>query len=236
MNGLERELGAVTLDLSPLPDFGPTVRAAIRRRRRRRRGGALAALAATLALVAAAAATPSRSALFGWLGLGGVTLERVAELPPAGQRTPRWLGEPVTLEVAEAAVDFPLRLPGLAGLGEPHVYIDVDAPSPVVTVLYGAPQNPRLLLSEWRGDAETHFHKLIDFSTRTERLRIEGAPGLWVEGPPHEIFYLASDGTFANTPVYTFGNVLVWVRDGVSHRLELVGSLEDARQLAAALD
>lgn len=236
MNGLERELGAVRLDLSPVPDFEPPVRAAIARRRRQRRAGALAALAATLALAAAAVASPSRSALIGWLGLGGVTLERVVELPPGGLRTPEWLGEPVTLEVAEGAVDFPLRLPKVAGLGESHVFLDVDAPSPVVTVVYGAPERPRLLLSEWRGDAAPHFHKLIEFSVHTERVRIDGAPGLWVEGPPHEIFYLAADGTFANTPVYTFGNVLVWVRDGVSHRLELVGSLEDARQVAGTLD
>ena len=236
MNGLERELAAITLDVGPVPDFETRVRSVLTQRRRRRRVGALAVLAAALTLTAAVVAPTSRSAMLQWLGLGGVTLERVADLPPAGIRTPRYLGDPVQFSTARDAVDFPVRVPRLAGLGERHVFLDDEAPSPVVTIVYGSPENPLLLLSEWRGDTRPHFHKLIGFSARTERVRIGGAPGLWVEGPPHEIFYLATDGSFANTPVYTFGDVLIWVRRGVSHRLELIGSLADARQVAGSLD
>jgi hypothetical protein len=233
---LERELAALRLDLAPVPDLAPRVRAAIVRRRRRRRAAVLGALAVSLSIASAAVASPSRSALLDWLGLGGLTIERVAELPPADLRTAEAFGTPAALDEARDAVDFRVRLPELGDLGERHVYLDRSAPSPIVTVVYGIPERPRLLLSEWRGDAQPHFRKLIDFSVHTERVRIEGASGIWIEGAPHEIFYSAGDGTFENTPVYTFGNVLVWVRDGVTHRVELDGSLADAREVAESLD
>jgi hypothetical protein len=231
---LERELAALRLDLDLVPDLAPRVRAAIVRRRRRRRATVLGALAGLLSVAAAFAASPSRSALLDWLGLGGVTIERVAELSPGDLRTAESFGSPTGFDHAQDAVDFRVRLPELGGLGERQVYLDLDAPSPIVTVVYGSPERPRLLLSEWRGDARPYFHKLIDFSVHTERVRVEGAPGIWIEGAPHEIFYATRDGSFA-TPVYTFGNVLVWIRDGVTHRLELDGSLADAREVVASL-
>jgi hypothetical protein len=234
VTALERELTAVQIELPQAPDFTGSVLARVRRARRRRRLS-LAAAVAVAALAAVLAVPTARTAVLRWAGLGGVTIERVPALPATSLRTAAAFGTPVDLARAARSVDFDVRLPRLDGLPARGLYLDRDAPSPIVTAVYGAARRPTIVLSEWRGNVERHFHKLVRYSAATKAVRIDDAPGLWVAGPPHAIFYLARDGSFGETPVYTTGNVLVWLRNGVSYRLELDGTLDEARGIAESL-
>jgi hypothetical protein len=234
VTALERELAAVRLDLPPAPDVTAAVLARVKRARTRRRVW-IAAVAAAAALAMAFAVPTARTSILHWVGLGGVTIERVPSLPKTSLRTAASFGSPVSRDDAVDAVDFGVRLPRLEGLPPRHLYLDRDAPSPIVTAVYGDPRRPTIVLSEWRGNVAPHFHKLVRYSTATTFVRVEGTRAIWVTGPPHAVFYLARDGTFAEAPVYTTGNVLVWLRHGVSHRLELDGSLGAALRVVRGL-
>ena len=49
---------------------------------------------------------------------------------------------------------------------------------------------------------------------------MNGRPGLWLEGGPHTLTYLGRDLGFRERTVLIHGNVLLWLRDGITMRLE----------------
>jgi hypothetical protein len=219
------------------PDVLPAVTGRIARRQRQR-----IALLLVLVLVAVAAAVvatspDARSSILRWMGIRGVEIERVPALPPVASLTgTEAFGRPTTPAAAQEAVDFRLRAPKLAGLGQPdRVYVDGSVPDGLVTFVWGPLGRPRLLLSEWRGNTKVHFHKLVRFAASTKRVRVDGDPGIWVSGPPHAVFFRDADGAFAETPVRLAGNVLLWMRGDLSYRLEVDAPLADALEIAEAV-
>jgi hypothetical protein len=237
---IERELKELSawIDFPPGPSVLPALRDRIARRRRRARAGLALVLALVVAGGAVLASSPSaRSSILRWMGIEGVELERVPRLPAtvtlAGPEAP---GRRVTLARAAAAARFGLRLPHLKGLGAPdRVYLDRSIPDGLVSFVWGTPAGPRLLLSEWRGDTKAHFHKLVQFSVKTRRVRIESGPGIWVSGPPHAVFFRDALGYFSETQVRLAGNVLIWMRGDLSYRLEADVRLADAVTIAESL-
>jgi hypothetical protein len=159
MTALERELAAVRLDLPPAPDVSAAVLARVRRVRTRRRTW-IAVVAAAVAVAAAFAVPTARTSILRWVGLGGVTIERVPSLHATSLRTAASFGTPVG---RVDGLDFGVRLPRLEGLPPRHLYLDRDAPSPILTAVYGDPDRPAIVLSEWRGNVAPHFHKLVRY-------------------------------------------------------------------------
>jgi hypothetical protein len=164
----------------------------------------------------------------------GIRIRHVERLPDVRLTSPPPFGREVALSEATRGVEFTLLLP--QDLGSPgRLYLDRDrSGSPIVTAIYGGDEWARLVLTQWTGRAIL-FDKLLTFPGRTEYVDVGGAPGVWIEGPEHAVFYLGSFGAEERIGGYLAGNVLSWQRGRVSYRLEAGVSRRRAVELAATL-
>lgn len=161
----------------------------------------------------------------------GVRLRHVERLPSSALSQPLEAGRQVSLEEAKRVAPFTvLLLPGLAERA--RYFLDRDtAGNPVVTAVYGS----ALVLTEWTG-GPVLFDKLLTYDARTEYVDVGGAPGIWIEGPEHAVFYLGLSGHEHRVAGHLAGNVLVWQRNTRTYRLEADVSSERALKLAASLE
>lgn len=204
-------------------------------------------LAGVALLVAAAcallAASPgARSAVLDLLDrVPGIEIERTSVLPTAPYRQfPAW-GMPVSLERAEALFRAPLLLP--KDLGDPdRVYWAPFPPGDPITAIWGNDREGRLVVTQWRVGGPYLFYKVLTSETNVESVSVDGAPGVWMHGGDHIVFYLApgernpdlalhhrSEGVLA-------GNVLAWRNGDLLYRLEAQVSKERALELARSLE
>jgi hypothetical protein len=176
----------------------------------RRRLVLAVALAVLLAAAGALAAT-------GVIHFGGATIKRVDRLPAANPVASMQLGTPV--RIAEARRLLPgLRLP--RRLENPDAaYQD---PRAVSFVYLDAQRRPRAILAVLREGPEL-LQKLVGVSTQIRRVRVDGAPGLYVAGT-HVVDFLYGPGRRLSRPT------VLWQRDGLLYRLEAA----DALTLASA--
>ncbi|HTI30082.1 MAG TPA: hypothetical protein VL687_06970, partial [Methylomirabilota bacterium] len=202
------------------------------------RGLALA-VAATILLVGIAAA-------FG-LGLGGLrlTFGPASFSPAPSLLVGPGLGEATTLDDARRDVEFALRVPELAELGDPDlVYLAEPPTGGAVTLLYGErpgfPPDPGtgigLIVTEFRADIGPElFEKLIDTGVRVTATEVNGNAGWWVAGGDHFFFYRDANGRVVDTTLRLASDTLIWEEDGVTHRVERAPSLADALRVAESL-
>lgn len=183
-----------------------------------------------LALGAALAVPPSRDAIPRVIGLRGVSIKRVPNVPPipaggaAGARL--GLGEPITLARAGHAAVFTALLP-------PHgavAYLARDVPGGRISVLVGP-----VLITEFRGTAQPFIFKLIGPGTRPTTTRVNGAQGIYLSGAPHEVLFQASNGQIRTDRLRLAGNVLVWQQGPLIVRIEGTRTLRDALAVARSL-
>jgi hypothetical protein len=221
MTELERALVALgaQVEFPPTPDLGGTVRTRLERRRWFR-PLVFAVAAVVVGVGIALAVPPARSAIFRFFHIGAATVEQVETLPPAQQRSlVSGLGQPLVREDAEMAAGFGIRLP--AGVMPTRYYAQ---PGLIATLLRvdGKP----LLLAELRGDQMGLFKKFVSPATTVEPVEV-GDFGLWIHGGPHVLVW---DDHRAETRLA--GNVLVWLSQGTTYRLE--AQLDKSRMLALA--
>ena len=243
MSMLERELLAVGADAFPAtPDVSRAVTARLEREptpmRKARRRSMLVLVAAVLvvAVLSAAFAVPqARSRILHWLGIGGVRIVFVDTLPAVDTDRIPSIGVPVSLTEARQRVGFDILVPG-DDVGPPDaVYVGhfmVDE----VTLLYGAPRQVRLLLTEVGGKLNLAFAaKFVQANTHVRRLTIGGLPALWIEGALHEFVFLTPTGQIASAPLRLDKNTLLWQRPGLLLRLEGDVTLAQALRIAHSL-
>jgi hypothetical protein len=229
---LERRLAALgaTLELPPAADVVPAVLARLPARRRRRRAArrtVAVAFAATLLLAGAAMAVPpTRHAVLRILGLRGVTIERLPQLPALPATARVGLGVAIPLNRARHAADFVALLPP----GSSAAYLAHDLPGGRISLRTG-----RLLIIEFRGTAGLYLFKIIGPATRVKPLRINGGAGVYVSGAPHEVFFQTRTGQVRTDRVRLAGNVLVWQQGPLIIRIEGARTLGQARALARSL-
>jgi hypothetical protein len=219
-----RELGN-QVEFPPTPDLAPAVRNRLRRRRSFRRPVAIA-LAVLVVVLGAVLAVPSaRTALLDWLGIKGARIVRVEKLPPAPVIGNLDLGRPLTLAEARR------RFRGLVVPKEKpdRVYLSKEIPGGKITLIWGSPIQPRLLLTEFRGEA--FIEKLVRPETKVERVEVNGAPGAWVEGQ-HVLFYRDREGQTREDTARLAGRTLLWQRGDVTLRLEGRISRDEALRIA----
>ena len=209
-----RLLGA-ELDWPPEPSLAPRVaaQAGTPRRRSLRRPLALAFAVLAVSVAVAMAVPPARSAILDFFGIGGVEIHRVETLPrlPAERAAP---GVRVPLAEARNSVDFDLVVP--------DGYRSVYYTSGIVTFVW-----PDRLLMELQGD-EQLLKKVVDQQARVDWVDVNGHPGVWIAGARHGLYLPGGEARLA-------GNTLIWVRDGVTYRLEGELSLDRALALARSL-
>jgi hypothetical protein len=216
------------LEYPPAPDLAPAVSERVRgmrspRRLPSRRLPALAAAALLLFACGAAAAVPaSRHALLDWLGLRGVHIERVPRLPalppgPAGGDLE--LGTRTTLPAARAHVSFHVLVPSTP---PDEIYFARAPAGGRVSLVYAARGGrPRMLVTEFRGRQPRDFlFKTLGPGTTAEPLRVNGDPGVWIAGRPHELVFMDANGQPRSDSVRLAGNTLLWQHGDVLVRLE----------------
>jgi hypothetical protein len=204
------------LDYPETPDLVGPVRRRLAEGRRpvTWRRPVLIALAVLLVAVAAALAVPqARSEILDWLGIGGVTVRYVDDLPTVEKRQAALaLGQQMSLEEARERSAFGIRVPRRKGLEDPDVY---RGDFGQVSFLYGSEEEPRLLITQLLGTGS--LEKLLQTETDVELINVDGAEGAWLEGGEHVLFF-PSVGPESQRLV---GNVLILERkDGVTVRIE----------------
>jgi hypothetical protein len=193
---------------------------------------ALAALA--VAVGAVLAVEPARTALLDFLRIGGVSVERVDRLPPVEPRAPLGLGPRVTLAEARRAVDFPVLVPERAGTPE-AVFLSRGIPGGAVSLLYGNEGDPRLLVTQFRGYVGPELVKKVADETTFTGVLVRGREGWWLSGAPHAVIFRDERGQIREERTRLAGNVLLWVEDGVTFRLEGRMALPEALRIADSL-
>lgn len=228
MTELEQALVALgaELEFPPTPDLTGAVRARLGRRRRWLRPAAFALAVVVVAFGIAMAVPDARSAILRFFHIGAATVERVETLPPAKQRPlVAGLGPALVREDAEMAAGLRIRLP--RGVPAPARYY--ARPGLIATLLRvnGTP----VLLAEIRNDQTVFAKKAIEKQTTVEPVRV-GEYGLWLEGPAHVLIWRFGAPFVHVVETRLAGNVLIWVRLGITYRLE--GELDKAQMLALA--
>jgi hypothetical protein len=219
------------LEVPPAPDVVPAVlpRLADRRRRRRRsrRRVFAIAIAAVLLLAGVAMAVPStRHTILRVLGLRGVRIARVQQLPPVPEGARLGLGTHIPLATARHAASFSALLPP----GSPIAFLSHDVPGGRISFLLG-----HVLIIEFRGRSTPWIGKLIGPQTRARRLRVDGGPGAYLSGAPHEVVSEETTGNVQSARVRLAGNVLLWEHGPLTLRIEGTRSLAQALAIADSL-
>jgi hypothetical protein len=211
MTELERALVALgsEVDFPATPDVWHRVSERLQRRLWLRPAVFAVALVA-LAVGIAMAVPPARSAILKFFHIGSVTVERVETLPPAQHRA-------FATGLGPARTKPTLRLP--EGLAATKYYSGPGMAA--ATLRYRGRQ---ILFVELRGDQMGFSKKFVGPTTRVEEARI-GEWGLWFTGGEHVLMW-----THGNVHTRFAGNVLVWLSNGVTYRLE--GRLDKGQMLA----
>ena len=229
MNELERRLRALPVAVPDEPDLAPAVLARLEGRPFPWRRVAVLALAVLAVAIAAAFAVPqARTTILHWFHIGGATIERVETLPPAVERShARGLGRPMSLPAAERALGFRILLPPLkCRCRRARVYVLGDS---MASVILGPSHGRRMLLSEFPSFGPVSMKKLTLGETRVEDVRVNGNEGIWIAGGTHTLKYFDRLYGVQEKPVLIHGNVLIWLRGGLTLRLE--GRLTKAEAL-----
>lgn len=229
MTELERRLVTLgrELDYPPTPAFEH----AYDRPRVRRRPLALAFVVLLAVAGAVLALSPgARSAFLEIFRIRGASVERVETLP-AVQAQRLDFGERVGRREAERRAGF--RLLDLGG--EPDaIFLRPDG---LVSVVYGEPKRPRLVLSQARGAIFDGFMKKTGGSgTRVRYVNVNGNPGLFVDGDEHFVMFRDEFGSISDERTYLAGTVLLWNRGPLLLRLEGDLTREEALELARSIE
>jgi len=204
---------------------------------------ALVAAVLFVLLGAAALANPTtRDAIAHFFHVRGVIVNREKSLPSLSPGTPLDLGRRTTLADAQSAVSFPIAVP--AELGAPDaVYVVSGIPGGEVALAYsprpGIPLVKQtglgVLITEFRGDLIPGFlTKGVGPGTTLQETSVNGDPGWWIAGEPHEVFVRVG-GDNQLVTLRMAANTLIWEHAGVTYRIESGLSRADAFRIAAGL-
>jgi hypothetical protein len=246
---LERQLLALRDDVAwpATPDIAAAVQARIAREpgSARSRGRAwlprrlvpalVVVLIVLLALGTLLAASPGvRATLRDWLGIGAVSVQRVQRLPDLSTARQLDLGRRVTTAQAARHLGHPVAT--VHALGEPDAIYAGDAIVPAaVSLVYvpraGLPASTAgvgALLDEVGTDSLPFIHKLVDARTPIVAVNVNGARGFYIAGK--HALYLPDE-----LKPRLAGNTVLWVRDGITYRLETALGRKAALRLARSV-
>ncbi|MGH2996267.1 MAG: hypothetical protein ACRDM9_08130, partial [Gaiellaceae bacterium] len=171
------------------------------------------------------------------LGLGGVSIERVDELPAVSPPGDLGLGVEVPPDQAGREAFFALLVPDEEEWGEPdQAFVSTSVPGGMVSLLYGTEERVRLLVTQFRGRAEPDLvKKAVGEGTSLEFLTVRGKEGFWLAGNPHAVLFRDVNGELRDEAFRLAANVLVWVESGITIRLEGDFDRETAIRIAESL-
>jgi hypothetical protein len=185
----------------------------------------------------------AREAVADLLGVAGIEVRFDPEMePPVGAELD--LGDVVTLEEATEAADFDLSV--IDSLGQPDaIYLSTRPSDGRVSMVWGGDEtlpaagdaDVSLIYSQFELDlAENElFVKSVRPDNGVRAVDIAGILGLWIDGAPHIITYEDAAGNVVEEETRLAGNVLMWERAGVTHRIETTLPLAQALELARSV-
>ncbi|HET6755086.1 MAG TPA: hypothetical protein VFH23_14190 [Jiangellaceae bacterium] len=204
---------------------------------------ATATIVLVLAMVIVLSVPATRAAVADLFGFAGVNVRTAPSAAPSPRNTVDTaldLGEPVTIDEARQRVSFPVSLPVVPGLDAPDVYVTDEPGLESVSLVYGpttgfpatAATHVGLLVGEYAGTATPYFDKLIEAGEPVTQVTVDGRwPGIYFTDP-HQILVRGPDGLVHEDRPRLAAPTLVWVREGVTYRLE--GALDMTNALAVA--
>jgi hypothetical protein len=220
------DLAASVRRLIATQPVGPRfpARRAVGRARSRR---LLLALGLLLVLAGTALAVPPvRHAIERVFDLQGASVVR-GVVPPAPGARALGLGRSIPVSRVRTAASFrallPARTPDAA-------YAASDVSGGRVTLVVG-----RFLVMEFRGQANPFMEKVIGQATHVTRVSVNGGPGVYLSGAPHELFFQDAAGNVRTDAVRLAGNLLLWQQGPVIVRIEGAPTLAAALELARSL-
>ena len=189
------------------------------------------ALAVLVVAVAAVMAVPSaRTAVLEWLGIKGVTVTHVDELPEVGVLRDDDLGTRVSLAEARERAPWIVE-PRSKEVGPPDaVYFSTDVPGDQVTFVWGTTRNARLLLTQSPGQA--FAEKMVGPDTSAEQVDVDGKFGVWFSGAPHAFVFRDERGQIREELPRLARNTLLWQDGQLTVRIEGDLSKEEALEIA----
>jgi hypothetical protein len=216
-----RELGR-QIEFPPTPDLASSIRGRLERTRRWLRPAAIALAVLLVAIGAVLAVPPARTAILDWLGLRGVSIVRVDELPPTSPVGRLDLGRRITLEEAPSWTLVPDDEPDRVFLSDG-----------TVNLLWGTPDDVRLLLTELRGEA--YIEKLVEPNADVQPVSVNGRAGAWLE-QPHVVVFKDPRGRVRDSEPRLAAKTLLWNHGEVTLRLEGDLSKAEALRIARSAD
>lgn len=204
------------------------------RTRRRVLAGVIAAAVLVFALPG------PRDALASWLGLETVRIVRVDTIPD-DLGTTLHLGTEAPLDAVRSRA-VPVLAPPRAG-APAHAYVDEPAAGSV-TLVWGASEDlpavgdthVGLLLTEIPGSIDRAvIEKLLANDTNVETVHVGTAAAYWLSGRPHELLYVAPDGSIRPDTIRLAANTLLWSANGAVFRLESNLQMDEAIAFATSL-
>jgi len=243
----DRTIEVALRDLSadiewPTPvDFASRLR--LERTAARTRVPRVAWLAGAIAVILALLFVPPvRQAVANLLEVAGINVEfgDAPDLPPPTRLAP---GDPVDMESAARAVDFPILTPSII---EPPTAIHLlqwELGTQVFLAWEASDRLPEvgesstgLLLTEFRADLDqAFFSKVVEGGTTVDRVVVNGVPAYWLAGAPHVFMFEAGPSDHVEDESRLTGNVLIWERDGITYRLESGLNLDESLEIAESL-
>lgn len=240
---------ARTMPYPPTPD----VVASLRHRQHRtmpspmvrRLGWAVLGL---LLLLGAALSVPGvRAALAEFFQLGAIRIQLLPETPivrgspvgatPRPSRTPRPLtafAGALTLDEAERRSQVPIRLPTYPpDMGKPDVAFIDQFEGGSVLLLWLEQDNPSAIEMSLHLLGESFWGEKLVHQQQFRETSVNGQWAAWVEGS-HVLRRLDPRGDAARFEVVE-GNVLIWVEETTTYRLESRLPMEEAVRLAESL-
>ena len=85
-----------------------------------------------------------------------------------------------------------------------------------------------ILYSQGAGVVFTEAVKTLGAATDLTPARVRGVDALWISGAPHS-------AELGGHPVRLAANALIWEENGIAHRIETTGDLDETLELAESL-
>ena len=141
-----------------------------------------------------------------------------------------------TLEAAREHAPYAIGFVHVEGFGDPSAFVRSYPPG-TVTLVYGDPARPRLVLTQFEARIERQYaQKLAGSGTRVEQAHVDGTPAVWLAGEPHVFAFTTPSGSFIEETLYLARNTLVWQDGAVTLRIEGDFSKADAIRIAESVD
>ncbi len=182
----------------------------------------------------------ARQAVAGLLEAAGIKISISEEPVEAGALLD--LGRPVSLDEAQEGVQFMVRLPTGPLPGAPDgIYLGNDDQVTIVwrgdsTLPAAGPIDVSILFSQWASDSVSYagIKTVVDDTSITPVL-VEDSAGLWIEGASHSLTLFDGEGNMLVESTRLAANVLLWNFEGVNHRIETTGTLDETLAIVAVL-